>query len=292
MSGITVSDTPPAEWSAVCTAGNFLFHSPDWLELLESSFNVRTQYIWDEEAQCGGAVSSFSAGGVSLTVIPLISREFPDRSRCRCVRLRYDRPDTTFSGRPGTIRLMSGITVSDTPPAEWSAVCTAGNFLFHSPDWLELLESSFNVRTQYIWDEEAQCGGAVSSFSAGPFQLGYLGFPFGGVVGNARVTAEILRRWQSRRSDLLPLAIRIPMSAFENSADLDLAYVSTPETAITDLPSWTLERASENHRRNVRKAMRSELEVTDASTAADGAETFKLYSDARSSDHRLAIVDA
>jgi hypothetical protein len=174
---------------------------------------------------------------------------------------------------------MSGITVSSTPPADWSRICTAGNLLFHSPGWLELLESSFDIQTQYIWDEDARCGGTVSSFRAGPFWLGYLGFPFGGFVGNTGITDELLQSWQNHRADIRAMAIRIPVSAFGDSAMLDLSFESTPETAIVDLPSWTLEVTSGNHRRDVKKAMRSELKVSDAGDAADGGEIFRLYSD-------------
>ena len=174
---------------------------------------------------------------------------------------------------------MSGVSISSTPPAGWSTLCESEKLLFHTNAWLELLESSLNAQTQYFWDDGTQCGGAVSSFSAGPFRLGYLGFPIGGVVGNGRITEELLRGWQDHRSDWLPMAIRVPMSAFGESVDLDLAFESTPETAIVDLPSWTLDVTSGNHRRDVKKAMRSDLEISDASGAADGAEIFGIYSD-------------
>ena len=174
---------------------------------------------------------------------------------------------------------MSGLSISSTPPADWLTLCETDKLLFHSAAWLELLESSFNVQTQYIWDDSAQCGGAVSSFAVGPFRLGYLGFPFGGVAGNTAVSGEMLRGWREYRSDILPMAIRVPISAFGESADLNLAYESTPETAIVNLSSWTLDVTSGNHRRDVKKAMRSDLEVADASGAADGIEIFRMYSD-------------
>ncbi len=174
---------------------------------------------------------------------------------------------------------MSSVSISSTTPADWPTLCETDRLLFHSPAWLELLESSFNVQTQYIWDDDARCGGAVSSFKVGPFRLGYLGFPFGGVIGNTAVTDDVLRCWREHRSDILPMAVRVPVSAFAESVDLDLSYESTPETAIVDLPSWTLDVTSGNHRRDVKKAMRSDLELADASGAADGVEVFRMYSD-------------
>jgi hypothetical protein len=174
---------------------------------------------------------------------------------------------------------MSGITISTSPPTDWSTICTADNLLFHSPDWLRLLESSFDAQSQYIWDADARRGGAVSSFPAGPFRLGYLGFPFGGVVGDSGISDELLQSWRIHRAELQPMAIRVPVSAFGGCADLDLSFESTPETAIVDLPSWTLEVTSGNHRRDIKKAMRSELEVSDAGGAADGGDIFRIYSD-------------
>ncbi|MCH8059865.1 MAG: hypothetical protein IIA11_05325, partial [Proteobacteria bacterium] len=164
---------------------------------------------------------------------------------------------------------MNGIAVSKQAPADWAAMCAAENLLFHSIGWNQLLEASFDVQTQYIWDEATGCGGAVTAFSAGPFQLGYLGFPYGGVVGGVRLSDAMLRSWQAQRSALLPMAMRIPVSAFAEPVDLQVPYVRTAETAIVDLPSWTIDMTSGNHRRDIKKSMRSDLEIGDANQAAD-----------------------
>jgi hypothetical protein len=174
---------------------------------------------------------------------------------------------------------MSSVTISSEPPTDWAAACAEEGLLFHSGDWISLLDSAFNVRTQYIWDEATACGGAVSSFAAGPFKLGYLGFPYGGLVGGAGLNDEILQSWREQLSGLLPMAIRIPASAFAESVDLKLPFESTPETAIVDLPSWTLAATSGNHRRDIKKAIRSGLEILDADLADDGVEIFKIYHD-------------
>lgn len=174
---------------------------------------------------------------------------------------------------------MSSVTTSSKPPADWAALCAREKLLFHSSDWIDLLESAFNVQTQYVWDDAAECGGAVSSFSAGPFKLGYLGFPYGGLVGGTDLNEEILTSWRVQNRGPLPVAIRIPTSAFAESVDLSLPYEPTQETAIVDLPSWTLAATSGNHRRDIKKAMRSDLEISDANEARDSVGIFKLYHD-------------
>jgi len=172
---------------------------------------------------------------------------------------------------------MSNFSISAQPPPYWDEVCARNDLLFHSRAWIILLEASFHVRTQYIWDETARCGGAVTSFSAGPFQLGYLGFPYGGVIGGGTLDDAVLDEWRSLRSQLLPVAIRIPASAFAEPVASRLSFDATPETAIIDLPSWTLDVTSGNHRRDVKKAQRSVLQVTDANQAEEGARIFEIY---------------
>jgi len=174
---------------------------------------------------------------------------------------------------------MSSVTISTQVPADWAALCARDGLLFHGSDWTDLLESAFNVQTQYIWDEAAGCGGAVSSFSAGPFKLGYLGFPYGGLVGGIGLNEDILQSWRVQLCGQLPVAIRLPTSAFAGPVDLRLPYEPTQETAIVDLPSWTLAATSGNHRRDIKKAMRSDLEISDANESRDSVELFKLYHD-------------
>ena len=174
---------------------------------------------------------------------------------------------------------MTRVSVSSRPPDDWSEVCGRSELLFQGAEWAELLESSFGAQTQYLWDEDASYGAAISSFKAGPFRLGYLGFPCGGLVGSGIFDASIVGDWHALRAQLLPMAIRIPVSAFTGASTLPLPYVSNPETAIPDLQSWTLDATSGNHRRDIKKAIRSDLQVADASRAADASAVYQIYRD-------------
>ena len=174
---------------------------------------------------------------------------------------------------------MTDLAISSTLAPDMAAAWARDKLLFHGEAWTALLESSFNARTQYIWDDTTACGGAVTSFPAGPFRLGFLGFPIGGLVGGDAPDAALIDRWQAQRSELLPVAVRIPVSGFVRAEPLAYPYESTPETAIVDLPSWTLAETSGNHRRDVNKALRSELEVVDARHEDQGDELFGIYAD-------------
>jgi hypothetical protein len=174
---------------------------------------------------------------------------------------------------------MSKLVTSIAPPAQWEDMCARDHLIFHSNDWAGLLEASFDVRTTYVWDETDTCGAMLSSFAAGPFRLAYLGFPVGGVVGPRSLAASLLSRLQSLRDDLNDVAIRIPVSPFAGSVVLELPFEATPESAITDLASWSLDSVSGNHRRDIQKAMRSELDIVAASGDRDAEAVFAIYQD-------------
>jgi hypothetical protein len=78
---------------------------------------------------------------------------------------------------------MGDFAFSLTPPAGWDAECCATNVVFGSPGWQAMLESSFGCRSIYAWD--GMQGAAISVFRAGPFSVGYVGFPAGSVFGDA-----------------------------------------------------------------------------------------------------------
>lgn len=172
---------------------------------------------------------------------------------------------------------MTDLTISRNPPNSWDAYCQANNYLFHSHAWQKLLENAFRCRTSYGWNESADYGMAISGFSAGPFKIGYLGFPVGGLVGNRKPGPEILKEWDLSRSLFNCHCLRLPVSAFEDAQTLALPYRSNPETAICDLQSWDINQVSKKLRRDIKKARRTNLTITDASSYADGSDLYSIY---------------
>lgn len=159
----------------------------------------------------------------------------------------------------------------------WSELCDRSGSLFHSEDWLALLERSFGCSSQYFLRDDHHEGAVISQFRAGPFRIGYFGFPVGGTIGGGALVSEFVEYLRTAKVDRLPVAIRLPVSGFGKFPDLDLPYESTAETAIVDLQSWSLDRATKNRRRDVNRSLRSGLDLADASDPADAARIYELY---------------
>jgi len=166
---------------------------------------------------------------------------------------------------------------TESAPTAWSEVCGRNDSLFHSEEWLALLEQSFSCKTLYFLNDDLRRGAAITQFRAGPFRVGYLGFPVGGMVGNAAPGEDFLDAMRQAPVHQKPVAVRIPVSGFVGGVDLDLPYDATAETAIVDLQSWTLASIPKNRRRDVNKSLRSGLELVDASDPADAERIYELY---------------
>ncbi len=172
---------------------------------------------------------------------------------------------------------MTTWTQTDQPPDGWRDLCLSRGCVFHSPDWMRLLENSFDCQSMYVVDGGLERGTAISLFRAGPFRVGYLGFPGGGIVGADSYPADFAALLRQAIVASRPACVRIPVSAFGAPVRLDLPYDATPETAIVDLQSWSLQGITKNRRRDVRKSQRSGLDVVDAKNPADGTTLYNLY---------------
>jgi hypothetical protein len=168
-------------------------------------------------------------------------------------------------------------TASATVPQAWSDICADSDALFHSEKWLALLEKSFSCSSLYCLDERQPRGAGITQFRAGPFRIGYVGFPVGGLLGGGGPDRDFLESIRQANVDRKPVALRIPVSGFGKPVKLDLPYETTPETAIVDLQSWSLDRVTKNRRRDVNRSLRSGLELVDASDPADAARIYELY---------------
>ncbi len=158
-------------------------------------------------------------------------------------------------------------------------MCEQEGSLFHSTDWQSLLAKGFGSETVYAWESNEKCGAAFTLFRAGPFRIAYLGFPFGGLIGDLALGNDLLDGFGKETSIQQPVCIRIPASAFAKSIDLSLPSITTPETAILDLQAWGHHSVSTNVRRDIKKAVRSGLTLSDTHSAEDGVQIYKIYSD-------------
>ncbi len=169
------------------------------------------------------------------------------------------------------------IAIETLPPPEWPGICEAQGSLFHTRDWQSVLEQGFNARSLYCWDAETGDGAAVTLFRAGPFRIGYLGFPVGGTLCDRMHPGQLVAALRNAAGVPRPAALRVPVSGFGASAAPSGAAATTPETAISDLQSWRLEQLSGNMQRDIRQAQRSGLELADVADTGEGAALHTLY---------------
>jgi hypothetical protein len=163
------------------------------------------------------------------------------------------------------------------PPGGWDASCREAGLVFGSPGWQQLLHAGFGCDSVYAWNGAE--GAAIAAFAAGPFSIGYLGFPAGSVLGHPEVLADMLAGMRGSAAVRLT-CLRIPVSPFGGEADVRAPFVENPETAITDLQSWDLMRVSKNLRRDIRKAGRSGLEIEHTTDAKLAPTLFGMYESA------------
>ena len=78
---------------------------------------------------------------------------------------------------------MSDYVFTLTPPQYWDSLCLESDDLFNRVEWHNVLSRGFGCETIYGWDRENRSGMSITIFKAGPFKVGYIGFPVGGMLG-------------------------------------------------------------------------------------------------------------
>lgn len=170
---------------------------------------------------------------------------------------------------------MSQFTYSSNPPGHWQTLCENSDTFFASEDWQKLLRASFGCKT--IYGSSSDSGLVISSFKAGPFSVGYLGFPTGRVIGVRDTLQNTASALRAASEITLPVCLRIPLSAFSNPPHLETPFVTSPETAITDLQNWDSMAVSKKLRRDIRKAEKAQFEIAAADVPALGETLFRIY---------------
>ena len=164
------------------------------------------------------------------------------------------------------------------PPSGWEETCLSRGSLFHSLTWQQLLARSFGSQTIYVWDSAMADGMAVTVFPAGPFRVGYVGFPVGGSLSRRPLLPSHLAALKQLPTPIRLHILRVPVSAFCESVEMGLPCSDAPETAILDLQGWDVGHSKKLHR-DVKKARHADLRIIPASGASHGDELYQLYRD-------------
>lgn len=151
---------------------------------------------------------------------------------------------------------MIDLEISTQPLHDWSELCRQHNSVIHSEEWQAVLQKSFNVETRYCYDATAVDGFAMTVFKAGPFRIGYIGFPIGGTIRHQPITDQYIQALSQKKQELNIHTIRFTDSAFAPQPSLDVPSVPTQETAIVDLNTWQSAQLPKSVRADLRTAER------------------------------------
>ena len=168
---------------------------------------------------------------------------------------------------------VSALRISSELTPAWEACCAAQNSLFHSSAWLSVLQRGFKCHPLYVWEDHGDTAFSISVFKAGPFRVGYLGFPVGGpLIG--QLTSEHLEALCRLR---LPLdLLRLPVSGFGTELETGLGFVTAPETQILNLQGWCSGQMAKL-RRDLNKARRAGFALADIVHLTDADEMYRQY---------------
>jgi hypothetical protein len=154
------------------------------------------------------------------------------------------------------------------PPPEWTELCRARRSLFHTPAWQTLLARSFKTVPLYALGPDMVEPFALTVFSAGPFRIGYVGFPTGGLMGATPLTAAMVDKLATALSTQKVDLLRLVASPFQEPLLLDYPYEETWETTVPDLSTWQESRLASGVRRDIRKARKTNMVIEEANPSA------------------------
>lgn len=173
---------------------------------------------------------------------------------------------------------MSQCELHTEPPSDWISECQNHKSLFHSLEWANFLQESFGSESIYLWDDKDKNGTVIQLFRVGFFRIGYIAFPTGEMLGGEPVDEDVIDVVRGQNKYLKIQILRILSSGFSSQPILNYPLIKVPETAIINLPGWCLDSLSSSIKRNINKAMRSGVQVTQVITEDEASLIHNLYS--------------
>lgn len=161
------------------------------------------------------------------------------------------------------------IQFSTSPPPDWQAWCEASGDLFNSSAWNRVLNRGFRIRTLYVWCSDRQSSCSVTVFRAGPFALGYLGFPVGGGLGGGVVDRDLLEGLSSVSLPLRLHGLKVPGRDLIGISPVGAIRETVFETTIENLSDWDPARLPKV-RRALARGRRSALQLRNAEPTEAG----------------------
>jgi len=172
----------------------------------------------------------------------------------------------------------SWLTVESSAPRDWDEMCKQRHSLFAHSDWQELLHQSFGTGTLYISFPQLRSVATVTVFRAGPFSIGYWGFPLpvSTTESCAPIQSGLPEELRRTLSDMQLTHLRLTVGAFAPPCPLPFQHQHLPETAIRDLKTWRQDDLGSSTRRNIKTAQRL-LRIVEADNGEQAKTMHQLY---------------
>ncbi len=171
------------------------------------------------------------------------------------------------------------LQVSRQPFGDWGSMCTEAQSFFHGAAWQSLLSNALGAEAYYTRGQSFQLDAALAAFRAGPFSIGYIGFPLGSFLGGRKIRSSELEHVDfsglSRIVDVLRFTSYEDLACSSPRISSQLSY----ETVVHDLANWSINNLKSHVRSSVKKAFRLGTTVTDDCDEKDAARLYRLYAD-------------
>lgn len=155
------------------------------------------------------------------------------------------------------------MNISTLPIKKFTDAVTRYNSFFNSKVWQDVLSTSFNSYSIYVWDDETSDGFALTVFKKWMFSVAYIGFPVGKTISGKEIDVSNLNKLNSIKKDLNFDILRVVSTLKITGKNIFHAGKSF-ETEIKDLPNWEFDHLKGSLKRDVKKGLRNNILVKNA----------------------------
>jgi len=156
-----------------------------------------------------------------------------------------------------------------------AAECVERDDFFNTYKWQVVL-ASLGAQADYYWSEDLGDGFTTSTFKKGPFSIAYVGFPEGKqtiskTLENDSVLGDVIQ------SCLATGVAAVRVAGLENASLEKYHCEPVTDSEIENLAGWDIVAQSSTIRRNIKKSVKSGVEVTDVVVPGNSETMYSLY---------------
>jgi hypothetical protein len=176
--------------------------------------------------------------------------------------------------------------ISSVPPEGWNAFVERHNgYIFHQSEWMSVLEAGYSNHAVYAFlkaEGEIVAGIAGTTFDFKFFRMFFSNMPYGGYVGESNFFSKLQEELEKALRKLRIHQIRMTQTErFPGYFPADYLSKHAGFQHVVDLsdqtPSSLWEGYRSNNRRDIRKAMKSGIEIETLKSADQLPAYLELY---------------